>query len=324
MPHTMQECINQLILTLTEMKVALNEVGNTDPVINTALIVQKNVEPPPPPPPPRSTEVEKKANFEELYELLKSDSWPEAVNKHLICDHTNPDEKLARGRGIIELMVGGSLKDLKFLDYGCGEGFSVIAANDKKTALSVGYDVKEAPNWTTTKENVLFTKEWRKVVENGPYDVILCFDVLDHCLVEQPIDIMKKIKEVLSPDGKVYLRTHPWTSRHANHFYHKINKAYIHLVFNEEELKRIDPTWGTHSQFEHNVGYTRPLMTYNGLIKDAGLETEHVREMKEEVEQFFSNPKIAPRIIEATKLGNFPTFQMSIQFVDMVLKHKKL
>lgn len=329
MPQNITEYLDQLILAMTELKVAINESDDTEPVLRaqkltdggqpTVPIMQES---PPEPPLPKSDAPTEVGTFEELYEILKTDRWPDAVNKHLICDQNDPDEKLSRGRGILDLMVGSDLKDKKFLDFGCGEGFSTISSSDKGAALSVGYDVKESPNWTNTKKGMIFTKDWEEVKANGPYDCILCFDVLDHSVVEEPAAVMQKLKEVLSPEGKIYMRTHPWTSRHANHFYHKVNKAYIHLVFSDEELKKIDNSWGNDPLFEENVGYTRPLMTYQNLIDEAGLATEHVREMKEEVEQFFSSPKIAGRIIAATELDNYPEFQMSLQFIDYVLTHK--
>ncbi|MEI6851166.1 MAG: hypothetical protein WCK26_04340, partial [Candidatus Saccharibacteria bacterium] len=35
--------------------------------------------------------------------------------------------------------------------------------------------------------------------------------------------VLAQIKDLLSDGGTVYLRTHPFCSRHATHLYHKIN-----------------------------------------------------------------------------------------------------
>jgi len=327
MPNNLQECIDQVILALTEMKVAINEgEGDSEPKIQTQSVSPNRAvpkfNPEAQPPLPQSVPVNEEATFEELVAALKSERWPDAVNKHLICDHTNPQEKMARGRGVLELMVGGDVADLKFLDFGCGEGYSTQVAANKKAKLSVGYDVNQATSWTNSQENLIFTTDWEKVKENGPYNIILCFDVIDHSH-ETPAELLKKMKSVLTEDGKIYLRTHPWTSRHANHFYHNINKAYIHLVFSEDELKQIDPSWGQGTQYEFNVGYTKPIITYKNMIASAGLEVEHMREMKEEVEHFFSTPKIANRIKKATNMTEYPEFKMSLQFIDFVLTRKK-
>lgn len=326
----LQECIDKVILALNELKNAVNENININPTKTVDFTTSNGSLSVPVFNPDitnldilNATSTTIVNEFEELVATLHSDKWPEAVNKYLICDQNNPEEKLIRGRGILEFTVGGEIKGTKFLDFGCGEGYSTQVAAQKEALISVGYDVKESPNWHTVQsDNLLFTQDWSKVVENGPYDTILCFDVIDHSY-EEPKLLLDKMKSVLSENGKLYLRTHPWTSRHANHFYHTLNKAYIHLVFTPEELKFINPEWNATSQFEFNIGITKPVITYKNLVENAKFTIEHVREMKEEVEQFFTTPVIAKRIQTMTKMNSFPEFQMSLQFIDYVLTHKK-
>jgi 2-polyprenyl-3-methyl-5-hydroxy-6-metoxy-1,4-benzoquinol methylase len=187
----------------------------------------------------------------------------------------------------LELMVEKEIKSTKFLDFGCGEGYSALVASQKEATISVGYDIKESSNWNhwNNANNLLLTSNWEKVKENGPYDSILCFDVIDHSN-ENPSILLQKMKSVLSENGKIYLRTHPWTSRHANHFYHKLNKAYVHLVFSSEELKIIDSEWENTSQFQYNIGYIKPIIMYKNLINSCNLSVEKQNELKEEVESF--------------------------------------
>jgi len=261
-------------------------------------------------------------SFEKLSVVLKNDKWPQAVNSALICDPHSENDKEERGRGIIELMIEEDLKNLKFLDYGCGEGHCAFASSNYETKLSVGYDIKEHENWRNfeQRDNLIITNNWHEISQKGPYDVVIIFDVIDHIEGEEPTDLLKKVYDVIPEGGKVYLRCHPWTSRHATHLYHDLNKAYIHLIFSEEELKKLVPK----SQFaEHNIGVTRPVNTYKKYIEGSGLKEIHRRDITEKIEPFFKIPKIAERIMKATGHKEFPNFQLSIQFLDWILEKPK-
>ena len=261
---------------------------------------------------------EKLDSFESLKKALLSNRWPEAVNPHLVCNPESLDDKMERGRGIIEMFIEEDLKELKFLDYGCGEGQCVSLTTDMSTKISVGYDNKESSLWSTypKKDNVLFTTDFEKVKENGPYDVILLFDVIDHIVGEDPSMLLVKLASILSAKGKIYMRTHPFTSRHATHLYHSLNKAYIHLIFTPDELKQLIPE---PKYSEPNIGITTPLATYDSYISKAGLKTLSKRDLTKKVEPFFQIPKIAERIMKNLNKNTFPEFQMQMVFLDYVL-----
>ena len=324
MVKTLQECIDTIIESLQEMKQIMSEDDKSPKeTLQVQSIVKEEKKqtfnPENVPAPPIDSNPE--GDFASLAKTLEDERWPTAVNPRLICDPNNEVEKTARGRGILDLMVGQEeFKNANFLDFGCGEGYSVKAAIGK-AAYAVGYDVQPNNNWITG-DNFLFTDQWDEVVKKGPYKSILCFDVIDHSMDESPLNILKKMKSVLADDGKIFLRVHPWTSRHANHFYHHINKAYIHLVFTEEELKKLHPEWGSleSKDYTFNVGFNRPLLTYKSMIEEAGLAIEYKRDMKEDVEPFFRTPIIAKRIQNKVGLNEFPAFQMQLQFVDYCLK----
>lgn len=263
------------------------------------------------------------SGFESLRKALQSDRWPEAVNPMLICDPNSEKDKVERGRGIVELMIEEDLNGLKFLDFGCGEGHCVNMSSEQNTIISVGYDIKQYESWERlkeNKENLLFTTNIDEVASKGPYDVIILFDVIDHLASEEkPITVLSKARSLLSDKGKVYMRCHPFTSRHATHLYHTLNKAYVHLVFNPGELKEIIPDC---PYVEPSIGVTTPIKTYQDFIEKAGLKIDSRRDITEKVEPFFKIPVIAERIMRNTKSNQFPEFQMSVQFIDYVLKKK--
>ena len=260
--------------------------------------------------------------LELLKAALKNPKWPDAVNANLICDPNSDQDKIERGKGIIELMIEEDLKGLKYLDIGCGEGHTVAVSADYSPTIAVGYDQKQYPNWSQipAKDNLRFTTDFEEVSKLGPFDVITIFDVLDHSMEEDPVILLEKAREVLADMGKIYLRCHPWISRHGTHLYHSLNKAYAHILFSDEELSEIIPQ----PKFvEPSRQIVRPIATYDQYIKLANLVTLNRREITEKPEPFFRLPSLEKRICQRTKMPNFPEYQMSVQFVDYVLAKAK-
>lgn len=308
----LQEAINKSIAALSEVSSLLSE-GMASPqataVVSPKVSATNTAE----------VSVIKSSGdeFEQLKELLYSEKWPEAVNKNLICNPNSDQDKIERGRGIVELMIEEDLNGLKVLDFGCGEGHCTIVSTEYGTSLSVGYDIKENEKWKTVeKPNLLLTTNWEQVVASGPYDTIILFDVLDHSISENPTELLKRVNQVLKPNGKVYMRCHPWISRHATHLYHDINKAYVQLVFSDKELKDM---FSDSKFFEDCIRVSRPLMTYGKHIEEAGMKVANRRDITEKVEPFFKVPLIQNRIMKNTGFTELPEFQMSLQFLDYVL-----
>lgn len=299
------ESLDKMIQLMVEMKKSLQTEENR-PVVTPQAQETANLE---------------LGSFDQLKEALSSTRWPEAVNPNLICDPDSESDKEDRGRGIIELMIEEDLKGLKFLDFGCGEGHCASLSASYGTSLSVGYDMKDNAKWSAhaPQPNMLFTTNYQEVLNRGPYNVILLFDVIDHVEHEEPIALLTRAASALADGGKIYMRCHPFTSRHATHLYHDLNKAYIHLVFTDEELKQILPE---PKHAEINNGVTYPIKTYNQYIDAAGLKTVSKREITEKFESFFRIPVISDRIIKKTKMSSYPEFQMTVQFVDYVLAKK--
>ncbi len=296
--------LDQMIHLLMDMKESLSE-GNETP---EPEVKAQSVE-------PTSEDYD---NFEQLKKALNSDKWPEAVNPNLICDPDSQQDKVERGRGIIELMIEEDLKGLKFLDAGCGEGHCAFLSTEYGTKASVGFDIKEYNSWNNfeKKDNFHLTTDFEEVKKHAPYDVITIFDVIDHIKGMEVVTFLQACKSILADNGKIYMRCHPFVSRHATHLYHELNKAYVHLVFSPEELKQLVPN-SIHT--EESTGVTRPLQTYSDYIEAAGLKVTNRRDITEKIEPFFKIPKIAERIMKHTKFDNFPEFQLSIQFIDYVL-----
>lgn len=308
------ETLDKIVALMLELKLQLTEKDKvepqTSPVVHKVQSLQKSV--------PPSNQDQNLDSFESLRTALNSSRWPEAVNPHLICNPRSTDDKTERARGIIELMIEEDLKNTKFLDFGCGEGHTAYLSADYKTELSIGYDSKDYDSWSqfNQKDNLKFTTDYDSLLSQGPFDIIVIFDVIDHITNDTPVNLLTKAKNLISDKGKIYMRTHPFVSRHGTHLYHEMNKAYVHLVFNEDELKEIIPS----PQYEEpSIKVTTPIMSYDKFIKEAGLQVLNRRDITEKVEPFFKIPKIAERIMANTKMNFFPEYQMSLQFLDYVL-----
>lgn len=214
----------------------------------------------------------KPKDFQELASLLNSNKWPEAIDPGLICDINSDQDKEDRAEGILELIIDVHMEGLKFLDYGCGEGHVVNRIREQKPRIAVGYDIERNAKWDEWEQshNTLFTTDWSEVKESGPYNVILLYDVLDHMDYNYDALIvkMKELKSVLAPNGRIYVRTHPWCSRHGTHLYTKLNKAFVHLVFTEEELELM----GITQQKVRKIKL--PLFEYNNIFSAAGFRIQ--------------------------------------------------
>ena len=256
------------------------------------------------------------STFDQIKKALYSDRWPTAVTPHLICDLTSETEKQERGQGIIDVVIEDDLKGLRFLDYGCGEGYTIPAVLKNDSAFAVGYDVKVHDWEKLAGQNTLFTTNFENVIANGPYDIILMYDVIDHLTNENPVSVLNKLKNLLTPTGKIYIRCHPYIARHATHLYYELNKAFVHLVLTESELRSLNIKF---EYEEPNIGIIYPLATYGKFFEESGLKVLSKREIKDQVEAFFKIPKIAERIIFNTKSKSFPEFQMGFLFIDYCL-----
>lgn len=251
--------------------------------------------------------------MESLLNLLVSEQWHKAVDPVLICDTSSQTQRENRANAILNIVVKEVFTDMKFLDIGCGQGDCVNVALKRNTASATGYDIKQ--QWDN---NDNLTTDWEVVKSKAPYNIILIYDVLDHC--ESPVDLLKQAKGLLAPRGKMYVRCHPWCSRHATHLYQKINKAYIHLVFTDEELQQQGYTSDKIAKVIH------PIKTYSGWFVDAGLTVKSRSISTEIVEDFFTTGEIAERIkshwkdSKSIQTGQLPIFQMEQQFHDYVLK----
>jgi hypothetical protein len=155
----------------------------------------------------------------------------------------------------------------------------------------------------------LFNRAWFDYGTNEtnsikPYDVAILFDLLDH--IDNPIDLLKKVKSELKDTGSVFVRCHPWCSRDAMHLYASVNKAYLHFLFTEEELDSL-ALYGKKS----NPETLDPLPVYRKWFGKVGFDILYEEPIEYPLEVGFSKPFIK---------SFFNVDNISpIQFVDFIL-----
>jgi len=252
--------------------------------------------------------------------IFSDEEWPKAVDDSQIVKADT--DKVLRAEGILYLFLNNAVKGIKFLDFGCGEGHTAAVAATQGASVSVGYDVAEASQWANypTAANLLFTTAFSVAAEKGPYDAILLYDVLDHC--HAPVEALKQVVSVLAPEGKVYVRCHPWCARHGGHLYRTLNKAYAHLFLSDEAVTKLSNNAAGPQRVVH------PLKTYGDWFAEAGLKVQSEDTVREKPEAFFFAPARAEIIknwwkksydVALAKGKTFPEFQLGQQFVDFVL-----
>lgn len=230
-----------------------------------------------------------------LQEKLNSKEWTQAADPGSLCGDSERDRRI-RASAIYTMFVASRLKKegKRFLDYGCGEGY-VVQRAQKLGDFAVGYDI-EKQGWDKF-DDLNLTTDLSIVLENSPYDVVLLYDVLDHVIDRDPVEILEEVKSLLTPQGMVVVRFHPWSCKHGTHLW-KLNKTFAHLVFTDEELEKMGYTNMLTNKVKH------PREVYPKWIRDAGFKVTWQNITYEQAGPIFeNNPPLKARM-----LRNFDRF----------------
>lgn len=254
------------------------------------------------------------ARLKHVQDLKAIDCWPEAVPSQII--NVSEQDQISRANAVLDMMLDRSVENMTFLDFGCGEGWMAHEILSRGVAKSFGYDIVEHELWSKHK-GAKYTTEINDLPKNY-FDIIMLYDVLDH--VNDPINVMKTVRNCLKQNGSVYVRCHPWTSRHATHLFKKgINKAYWHLFLTQSEIA---------ADLKEPVIFTRmeidPIQAYHWWFNEFEIKKEVM--IKESVSEFFFVPAFKELLageqeIPLEEIGNFLSL-MEVQFVDYFLKLK--
>jgi 2-polyprenyl-3-methyl-5-hydroxy-6-metoxy-1,4-benzoquinol methylase len=257
------------------------------------------------------------ARKKHISDLMAIDCWPEAVPPFLMAKDASPQDQVNRANAVLDMMLDRNVEYMKFLDFGCGEGWIAQEIVKRGVGESVGFDIKHHKTWDTIKTCEFTTKF--EDLKPSHFDIVMVYDVLDH--THNPLALMAQIKHVLKPNGVVYVRCHPWTAKHATHLYKQgINRAYFHMFLKYHEIKEIIGQEPMFTREEKNC-----LEAYRWWFNEFDIKKE--RMVKEPVSEFFYVPAFKELLANEQQIpmGHIDGFLklMEIQFVDYVLVPKK-
>lgn len=255
------------------------------------------------------------ARLKHIDDLMGIDCWPASIPQFQADAKPTDTDYVNRANSVLDMCLGASIEGAHFLDYGCGDGFiaSEIAARGPDSIT--GYDIVPSDYWQKLgTDKVNFTCDVNALTPKG-YDLVFLYDVLDHSI--DPEGVMRHIKHLAVPGAVVYVRCHPWTSKHASHLPKVgLNKAYIHLFLTFEELvqKGFKPLFTRIEKV--------PLDAYRWWFRDFKIVKE--KPYFEDVSQFFKEPAFKELLaneqqLKASELNVFMD-NMKLQFVDFVLE----
>lgn len=253
-------------------------------------------------------------NRQTLLDSIQSSYWPQAVPPTMIVN--SKESRDNRAKTIINNFIHQPLKGRKFLDFGCGLGDCVKAASNAG-AVAIGYDKHSSDEWA--HQQVTLTTEMNTVIENGPYDVVLMYDVIDHMTNDMLEAVFWDLRKAIRPNTTFYVRCHPYSSRHGTHLYETYNKAYAHLFLTNQEI--INGGGKIIKTFE----IIDPVTTYPAMFEKLGfniINTSQVITAPEpNIEQFM---KLLMPVWYAKQKKTVDQKHIlstiSIQFIDYVLK----
>ena len=256
-----------------------------------------------------------KARHKHIEDLKAIDCWPTAVPAFMAESAMSDDENINRANSVLDTILDRDVEDLTILDFGCGEGWITKELKKRDVKEVVGYDIVTSSTWAHMNQVKFFTS-YSDLPKNH-FDIVILYDVLDHS--HNPIDVMQQVHSLLKLGGTVYVRCHPWTSKHAMHLFKQgVNKAYWHLFLTQEELER------NHGPVMFTRKEMNPLDSYRWWFNNFDIKKEVL--IKEPIHEFFFVPAFQQLLSteQGVPLEQIDEFlaKLEIQFVDFKLVKK--
>ena len=243
-----------------------------------------------------------------LKKMIKSNLWPNALSEEELKE---PKEEKVKN-------VLRNIPNIENMDIACfaddADVFIKEIMNSKANkVVCFSLDKKINPFKIEESNQIgIVTNNKNELVANGPFDIIICYDFLEHT-GESPENWLSFMKNIRKTNGPIYLRAHPFNSRYHDH--NLANKAYSHLVFTDSEKLKIGCPSGKKP--------CKELLTENEYFKlFYSLELSIIERniIDHPIEESFINSSMLSERIKAT-LNKEMLFaeELSFEYIDYLL-----
>lgn len=243
-----------------------------------------------------------------LKKMLKSNLWPNALSEEELKE--SKEEKVKN--------VLMNIPNIENMDIACFADDADIfikeimkAKANKVVCFSLDKNINPFKIEESNQIGIV-TNNKNELVGNGPFDIIICYDFLEHT-GESPENWLSFMKNIRKTNGPIYLRAHPFNSRYHDH--NLANKAYSHLVFTDSEKLKIGCPSGKKT--------CKELLTENEYFKlFYSLELSIIERniIDHPIEESFINSSMLSEKIKAT-LNKEMLFaeELSFEYIDYLL-----
>lgn len=180
-----------------------------------------------------------------------------------------------------------NIKGKKIIDFGCGGGLQVFALAKAGASAVVGIDTN--PRCLTYAFNQLNLKEDKyniqfmdKIDENNSkanFDICISQNSFEH--FPAPVDTLNKMKELVSPGGKIYITFGPtWFSPYGAHLHFMTKLPWVNIFFSEKTIMNVRSNYRTDGakKFSEVEGGLNKMTVkkFNKIIKDSKLKINYI------------------------------------------------
>jgi 2-polyprenyl-3-methyl-5-hydroxy-6-metoxy-1,4-benzoquinol methylase len=170
---------------------------------------------------------------------------------------------------IITNILKKTPKNNKILDAGCGQGLLVERFH------KLGYDITGIDAFygsnLVKKQNILNSN-----LEDNSFDLILCLDVIEHFELNEQHKLIKELKRVLKPSGKII-----WSIPNMAHLSSRVMFA---LTGNLMRTAKVTYHPGD-----------RPIKEYYNLLKENNLKIKSTKGISPTIPLFFQLTQLKPK-----------------------------